>query len=319
MRNFESGSKYLRGLIVCNYTIDPSHWLCVSTFSDFLKRKKVPAISGVDTRALTKHLRTNGPLLGRIIIGNSKLYGPSYFNSDHTQLLNKSCFYDRNTKSLAQLLHSEQLDQVSGNLYLYSFHTTNNYNKLVLKYTFQSSEFGSLLNQLKRSDFHTVYHKNLTFNSMNLTQDLVSKFLTSDTNSVMLLVVVDLGMKNSILRSLLNNCPNNVRVLVVPHTVDFSVLDYDGLFLSNGPGNPNNYSDLVKTVGKCLTKQKPIFGICLGNLLLGLAAGYNCVKMHRGNYGANQPCIDLRTYKCYATTQSHIYQLVTQNSSNPIT
>ncbi|XP_954765.1 carbamoyl phosphate synthase II, putative [Theileria annulata] len=320
LKSFESEQKHLCGLVVCNYTIKPSHWLCVSTFSDFLKKKKVPAISGVDTRALTKHLRTNGPMLGRIIIGNSKVYGSSYFNSDNTKFLNTKCFYDRNTKSLAQLLNnSDDLNKVNDSLFLYSFHSTNNHNRLVLKFRFDSSEFNSLLPDFKRPEFYSLYHRNLSFNNMNLTTDSLSKFLANtdpnSTGNLMLLVVVDLGLKNSILRSLLNNCPNNVRVLIVPHTLDFSVVDYDGLFLSNGPGNPNNYSDLVKTLERCLTKPNPIFGICLGNLVLGLAAGYDCVKMHRGNYGSNQPCIDLRTYKCYATTQSHIYQLVRPQNS----
>ena len=90
-----------------------------------------------------------------------------------------------------------------------------------------------------------------------------------------------------------------------------SRLAYDGIFLSNGPGDPTMVPEAVRSVRWAITRPdgshdlKPVFGICLGNQLLALAAGAKTYKMKYGNRGANQPCIDLRTGRCYITPQNH--------------
>ncbi|UKJ89235.2 carbamoyl phosphate synthase II [Theileria orientalis] len=354
LKFFESNHTYLRGLVVCNYSFKPSHWLAVETFSTFLKSKKVVAISCVDTRALTRHLTTYGTTLGKIILHKTPLYkrpncvnppsspnlrvldglhGSAGSNSMgglvnlgnmYKDLMLPGTFYDPSTKRLDELLPTLPT-------HYYSFFphasTANTFSRVVVRYKFDLTELSKVVGDLKRVDFHKLYLNNVDFtnhttalvglsDSLNVLSESLTGLsesldgLATKVEGLRLLVVVNFGLKNSILRSLLNNCPNNVRVLVVPYNCDFSVFDYDGLFLGNGPGNPNNYTEVVKVVRKALAKGKPIFGVCLGNLLLGLAGGYKCVKMHKGNYGANQPCIDLRTYKCYATSQSHRYMLV---------
>merc|ERR1719210_2642458 len=127
------------------------------------------------------------------------------------------------------------------------------------------------------------------------------------------IVAVDCGMKYNIIRFFVTEL--GVCLKVVPWDYDFSEEDCDGLFLSNGPGDPMHCE---KTIGHIrLVMQRPnpppIFGICLGNQLLALAAGAKTYKMKFGNRGMNQPCIDLRTTRCYITPQNHGYAVDTES------
>ncbi len=84
-------------------------------------------------------------------------------------------------------------------------------------------------------------------------------------------------------------------------------MEYEGIFVSNGPGDPTMCAATIEMLkwAMTLTPPKPIFGICLGNQLLALAAGAKTYKMKYGNRGMNQPCVDMRTTKCYITAQNH--------------
>ena len=121
------------------------------------------------------------------------------------------------------------------------------------------------------------------------------------------IIAVDCGIKYNIIRFLARD--KNVRLLVVPWDYDFNAVEYDGLFISNGPGNPEMASKTIERLRIAIEKKdpKPIFGICLGNQLLALAAGAKTYKMKFGNRGMNQPVIDLRTTLCYITPQNHGY------------
>ena len=119
----------------------------------------------------------------------------------------------------------------------------------------------------------------------------------------------DCGMKYNIIRYLVET--EKVELTVVPFDYDLeanpSNLEWDGLFLSNGPGDPAMCADTIKSIKYALALEppKPIFGICLGNQLLALAAGASTYKLKYGNRGMNQPCVDLRTGRCYITPQNH--------------
>lgn len=119
-------------------------------------------------------------------------------------------------------------------------------------------------------------------------------------------VVLDYGVKYNILRNLVDA---NFKVIVVP--ADSSYKDImkhnpDGVFLSNGPGDPFATSVYaVPVIKKLLEDNMPIFGICLGNQLLALAGGLKTEKMHKGHRGANQPVLDTETKKVYITSQNH--------------
>jgi carbamoyl-phosphate synthase small subunit len=119
-------------------------------------------------------------------------------------------------------------------------------------------------------------------------------------------VVIDYGVKYNILRSLVDA---SFRVIVVPADSTYEDImkhNPDGVFLSNGPGDPFATSAYAAPVIKQLLDDRmPIFGICLGNQLLALAGGLTTEKMHKGHRGANQPVQDLKTKKVYITSQNH--------------
>lgn len=113
---------------------------------------------------------------------------------------------------------------------------------------------------------------------------------------------IDCGLKYNQLRCLLHR---GAVVDVVPwnHKVDMN--SYDGLFISNGPGDPELCKETIETIKAAMAFEKPIFGICLGHQLLAVAAGCKTFKMKYGNRGHNQPCIHEGTKRCYMTTQNH--------------
>ena len=118
------------------------------------------------------------------------------------------------------------------------------------------------------------------------------------------IVMVDCGVKNQIIWNFLKR---DVTVIRVPWNYDYSKEDYDGLFISNGPGNPKMCKETILNLKNALTDKKPIWGICLGNQLLALASGADTYKLKYGHRGQNQPCIDVFTQKCYITSQNHGY------------
>jgi carbamoyl-phosphate synthase small subunit len=117
-------------------------------------------------------------------------------------------------------------------------------------------------------------------------------------------ILVDCGLKNNILRSLLER---KISVVRVPWDYDFTSEDYDGVIVSNGPGNPEYCAKTIKILKKVIQQEKPVFGICLGNQLLALALGGKTYKMKYGHRSQNQPCIDLYSGRCYITAQNHGY------------
>jgi len=131
-------------------------------------------------------------------------------------------------------------------------------------------------------------------------------------NTGPLILAVDCGIKNNMIRHFL---ARNCVVKVVPWDYDFTQEEYDGLFISNGPGDPTMCGATIEHLRKILdgnggvSGDKPLFGICLGNQLLGLAAGAQTYKLPFGNRGQNQPVVNLLTGQCYITPQNHGYAL----------
>jgi carbamoyl-phosphate synthase small subunit len=118
------------------------------------------------------------------------------------------------------------------------------------------------------------------------------------------IALIDCGAKANIYRCLLSR---NVEVIRVPWNHDLSGVEYDGLFLSNGPGDPKDCGRTIATVRRAFSAGKPIFGICLGNQIMALAAGGDTYKLPYGHRGQNQPCIEAGTRRCYITSQNHGY------------
>lgn len=119
-------------------------------------------------------------------------------------------------------------------------------------------------------------------------------------------MVIDTGCKNNIIQSFLKR---NITVIRVPWDYDIhnGRHEYDGLFISNGPGDPKHCKAAIDNVKLAITQEKPIFGICLGNQILSLAAGADTYKLKYGHRSQNQPCLELGTKRCYITSQNHGY------------
>lgn len=117
-------------------------------------------------------------------------------------------------------------------------------------------------------------------------------------------VMVDCGVKHNILRHFVRR---GVQVIRVPWDYDFNSLDYDGLFISNGPGNPEFLGKTVGHIKEAMRAGKPVFGICMGNHLLAMAAGAKTFKLKYGHRGGNQPVRMEGSNRCFVTSQNHGY------------
>ena len=121
------------------------------------------------------------------------------------------------------------------------------------------------------------------------------------------IVLLDCGVKANIIRELVNR---NLEVIRVPWNYDYTDMDFDGLFLANGPGDPNTCEDAVKIIQKQMgISRRPICGICMGNQLLGKASGASIYKLGYGHRSHNQPVRMVGTERCYITSQNHGYAL----------
>ena len=231
-RFFESEKMQIAGLIVSEYAEKYSHHTAVESLASWLKREGVPAMSGVDTRTLTKVLREEGVMLGALA------------HSGHTPK-----FIDPNKENLVATVSR------------------------------------------KKKEHHGKRGPHI--------------------------IIIDCGMKENIRRSLLSR---GAQVTVVPWDYDFTKDEYDGLVISNGPGDPTMCGETVKHIKKAFTfkKETPILGICLGTQLMALAAGAKTYKLPYGHRSHNQPCRDMTSRKrpasagasagrCYITSQNHGY------------
>lgn len=249
-RYFESNRIHVAGLVIAHYTEDYSHYLAESSLSQWLKREGIPAMYGVDTRALTKHLRDSGSMLGRLALQKS--------NSDNIIAQSEnwsSCFdipdwVDPNIDNLVAKVSTKE-----PKLYL----PPSDNDQIVLQ---------------KGPDGKTLR-----------------------------ILAVDVGMKYNQIRCFVRR---GVELLVVPWDYDFTEEEYDGLFISNGPGDPAILTDLVEKLSHIIeSKKTPIFGICLGHQLLARSTGADTLKLTYGNRGHNIPCTSTISGRCYITSQNH--------------
>lgn len=122
-------------------------------------------------------------------------------------------------------------------------------------------------------------------------------------------VLIDCGVKHNIIRNLVNR---GLKVVRVPWDYDFNQMEWDGLFISNGPGNPDHCEITVENIRKAMEKGKPICGICMGNQLLSKAGGASIFKMKYGHRSHNQPVRLVGTTKCFITSQNHGFAVDTE-------
>ena len=139
-------------------------------------------------------------------------------------------------------------------------------------------------------------------NERNLVDEVSTREVITYGSGKYKIALVDCGVKFNIIRKLLER---DTTVIRVPWDYDFTSIDYDGLFISNGPGDPKNCSATIHNISKALQQNKPIFGICLGNQLLTLAAGGDTYKLKYGHRSHNQPVLLKGSNRCFITSQNH--------------
>lgn len=139
---------------------------------------------------------------------------------------------------------------------------------------------------------------------VNTPVDEINCQLSTVNSQLKRVVLLDCGVKTNIIRCLLTR---GVEVVRVPWNYDFNPLAYDGLFLSNGPGDPDTCEEAVVNIRKALEGNRPICGICMGNQLLAKAGGATIYKLKYGHRSHNQPVRMVGTNQCFITSQNHGY------------
>ena len=242
----ESEHIHPKALIVADYSENYSHWNAKESLAAWLKREKIPAITGIDTRRLTKVLREHGVMMGRIET------------------------------------HPQPLPMSEGSNHLQDYGSVNWVEKVSCKEVIRYNE-------------------------------------GADKK----VVLVDCGVKANIIRCLIKR---GVEVIRVPWDYDFNQLEFDGLFLANGPGDPEQCDKTVEHIRTFLDTEskkvttplairrgaggeavRPCMGICLGNQLLARAAGAKTYKLKYGHRSHNQPVQRVGSTQCFITSQNHGY------------
>ena len=254
-QDIESQSPKVEGFVVKENSPAFSNWRGNGSLSEYLTRHQIMGVEGIDTRALTKHIRVRGAM--KAILSTQDL--------DRDHLIEKA-------KGSPGLIGRDLVKEVT----------------CETPYEWGTANDPQFVNLGDRTATPRPHFK---------------------------VVVLDFGVKYNILRSLRDwNCD----VVVLPAFASAeTILSYqpDGILLSNGPGDPEGVPHVIETVRELLPK-KPIFGICLGHQLLGLAFGGRTFKLKFGHRGANQPVKDLKTGKVSITSQNHGF-CVDLQSLNP--
>lgn len=221
LTQLESDRIQVSGLIVAEYSDQFSHWDARQSLSDWLVQQRIPAITGIDTRALTKKLRQHGVMLGRIAVSQPA--------------------------TLTDLSDPNQ---------------------------------------------------------QNLAAKVSCRRVRSYGRGKKTIIVVDCGVKESIIRNIVQR---GVRVKRVPWDYNFlkEIKTVDGILLSNGPGDPTQCTATIAHVQAAQKYSVPIFGICLGSQIQGLAAGAKTYKLKFGHRAQNQPCVIEGTKRVMLTSQNH--------------
>ena len=160
-------------------------------------------------------------------------------------------------------------------------------------------EYGSMLGKIVIEDEDVEWYDPNVENLVDLVSVKEKVIYGSGQHKIML---VDCGVKYNIIRSLLQY---DTTVIRVPWNYNYTKDEYDGLFISNGPGDPAICKPAVKHIGTAIDQSKPTFGICLGSQLLGIASGAETFKLKYGHRSHNQPVIEHGTNRCFITSQNH--------------
>lgn len=227
-RLFESDGVKVKGLVISEYSEAYNHWNAKYSLGDWLNAYKVPGIAGIDTRALTRHIREYGSVTGKIVVKGEDIP-----------------FYDPGLEILQPYVSVERKTETGNGKYR--------------------------------------------------------------------ILLVDCGVKHNIIRCLLNR---DCTVVRVPWDYDFSHEAYDGILVSNGPGDPALCVKTIEHLRNALKGSSPVFGICLGSQLMALASGAKTYKMKYGHRSHNQPVLLKGTERCFISSQNHGYAVDNSTISN---
>ncbi|KAJ7380438.1 Gly-Xaa carboxypeptidase [Desmophyllum pertusum] len=206
---------------------------------------------------------------------------------------------------LLKYVESEKV-QVSGLLVQDYSHNYSHWNAVKSLSEWLQAEKGTILGKIEFDDQPVEF---VDPNKRNLTAEVsVKETQIFGKGNPYKVIVVDCGVKQNMIRNLVMR---NAEVHLVPWNYDYSDDIYDGLFISNGPGDPAMVWDAVLNLRKVLdsNRSQPIFGICMGNQLTGLAAGAKTYKLPLGNRGHNQPVINQLNGQAFITSQNHGYAI----------
>ena len=237
----ESTRIHAAGLIVRDCPRQVSNFRATQSLPEYLKAQGVVAISGVDTRKLTRILRDGGAQGGCILVGDDAQRAIELARS----------FPGMSGQDLAKVVSIKQPE----------------------------------------TWLHGTWQ--------------IGKGFSSPSTDKYHVVAYDFGVKSNILRLIADR---GCRITVVPAQTpveDVLALNPDGIFLANGPGDPGPCDYAIRTAQVALEKKIPIFGICLGQQILGLAVGAKTIKMKTGHHGANHPVQDLESRRVFITSQNH--------------
>ena len=160
-------------------------------------------------------------------------------------------------------------------------------------------EKGSMLGKIEpEGTFTELYDPN----SQNLVKEVSCKEPVEYGSGKNRIVLIDCGVKYNIIRNLLKR---DTTIIRVPWDYDYSNIEHDGLFISNGPGDPKMCTPTIENIAGSIKGDMPIFGICLGNQLMALASGADTYKLKYGHRSHNQPVLKVGTDRAYITSQNH--------------
>lgn len=249
----ESGAVCAAGLIIRSESPVVSNFRSEQSLSDYLRQAGVVGLCDIDTRKLTRILRTKGAQAGTIVVAANGTLTP------------------------------EEI-QAAGRA---------------------AAQWGSMVGRDLASEVTCKAPYEFKESTWTLTANDGTPGFKKLQNPTYKVVAYDFGVKRNILRLMVDR---GIELTVVPARTpvqDVLAMNPDGVFLSNGPGDPEPCTYAIEAARECLKRRIPLFGICLGHQIMGLAAGGKTLKMKFGHHGANHPVLDKQSGRVHITSQNH--------------